>query len=192
MMKCPDPEAIREYLSSIERSGARKSELVPAAVLVPLVVCGGEYSFLFTERTNTVEHHRGQISFPGGVADPGDADAVATALRETEEEIGVPAASVQILGILNDFGTPTGFYITPVVGLLGVMPALRISKEEVESVFTVPLSFFADPVNMIVRKKMVEGTEHDIFYFEHELHTIWGITAYIIRDFLRMIGMMKD
>ncbi len=191
-MKLPDPENIRQYLSMIERKPVEKNDLVKAAVFLPVIARSREYDLLFTKRSRAVEHHKGQISFPGGVCDPSDKDSIATALREMEEEIGISQSAVCVLGTLNDFGTPTGFQITPVVGLITTVPELRIQKNEVVSVFYVPLSFFVDPDNVRIEKRRVEGIEHKVFYYYYGSHTIWGATAFMIREFLKTIRVLSE
>ena len=103
-----------------------------AAVLVPLLEKAGEWHVLVTQRTNEVQHHRGQISFPGGACDTDDASLQATALRETYEEIGVPPAAVEVLGLLDDMWTSSRFAITPVVGVIPYPFAFRLNPAEVE------------------------------------------------------------
>lgn len=156
-----------------------------AAVLVPLVLDQDRLSVLLTKRTERVEYHKGQISFPGGTVDEGDVNAVATALREAEEEIGLSSGSVEVLGRLDDLEIPTGFCITPVVGLVRGMPDLVLNLDEVEEVFIVPVGFFLDPANEEVGEREWKGRMHVVYSYQFGSHRIWGATAAVIRKFLR-------
>src|SRR3989304_3539900 len=117
----------------------------PAAVLVPLLLNGGRWHLLFTRRTENVETHRGQVSFPGGRVEPGDEDAVAAALRETQEEIGVRPEDVRVLGSMDSLLTVTQYLITPVVGVLPWPYPLRPDPVEVAEVFQIPLDWLGEP-----------------------------------------------
>jgi 8-oxo-dGTP pyrophosphatase MutT (NUDIX family) len=156
-----------------------------AGVLVPLIATPGSVELLFTKRTEHVETHKGQISFPGGVVEDGDRDIVHTALREAEEELGVERADVEPLGLLEDLTTPTGFVITPVLGLFSRTPHLRPNPAEVAEVFTVPLDFFADPASAEREFKRVNGRQRELWKYQYGEHLIWGATAMIIRSLLR-------
>ena len=149
------------------------------------------WHLLMTKRSDDVEHHKGQISFPGGAVDRGDKDIVATALRETEEEIGLPAASVEVLGLHDDHETPTGFIMTPVVGYVKRMPALTPRLEEVGEILEVPVSLFFDASKERVVKMERMGKEIDVYFFDFGKHEIWGATARISRDFLQELADTK-
>ena len=186
-------ERIRRLLVSAFATDKRQSLSLEgfstAGVLVPLVNAGAEYEFLLTKRTETVETHKGQISFPGGMAETHDADIIATALRETDEEIGLGRAAIEVIGLLDDLPTPTGFVITPVVGMVETLPALAPNPHEVAEILRVPFSFFAETRN--ARKEMREfrGTQREVWYYETGGHTIWGATAMIIRSLLTRLGL---
>jgi 8-oxo-dGTP pyrophosphatase MutT (NUDIX family) len=152
---------------------------VPAAVLVP-VIMGAQPSILLTKRTSHLSKHAGQVSFPGGRIDPGDAGPEAAALREAREEIGLPPASVEVLGRLTDHVTGTGYRITPVLALLP--PALRyeISPHEVESIFELPVSVVLDPDAPRLQRQHVGGVWRDYWVWPHPDHFIWGATAAIL------------
>ena len=183
-MPTPTRTAIRSFLAAYERTLVEGPGLKHAAVLIPLIEHGGSLRVLFTKRTDQVEHHKGQISFPGGMAEPQDADCIATALRETEEETGIARSDIEVLGICDDFRTPTGFRITPVVGYLASMPQLRIHNVEVDEAFTVPLDFFLDPRNERIEKREHGKTVLTISFFDYGEYCIWGATAAILRRFL--------
>ena len=134
-------------------------EFTRAAVLVPLIRSAETTHVLLTLRTHDVETHKGQISFPGGVADEIDSGSVATALRETREELGIDPSLVKVLGILDDLATPTGFVITPVVGFLSGMPSMVPNPSEVAETFTVPLDVFRDTDEGEIGNAGVSGSE---------------------------------
>ncbi len=188
-VRMPSIDEIEGILAS------RRSHVVPdtgelrAGVLIPLIGAGDEYDCLLTQRTDLVEHHKGQVSFPGGAADRGDADIIATALRETHEEVGIDPADVRVVGMLDEFRTHTGFIVTPVVGYLPKLPDLTIQRDEVAEAFTAPLRFFADGGNMTSDKRLIDGMLREVYFFRYRGFLIWGITARIIRDF---VGLLDD
>ena len=165
---------------------ARQTVTIPnysrAAVLVPLVETDSSLQLLFTMRTNSVETHKGQISFPGGMVEKDDNDLIHTAVREAEEEIGLPSSAIEIVGMLDDMATPTGFIITPVVGTIRQLPPLAPNPDEVEEVFQVPLAFFLEKENGRSEQRELKGKMREIWFYEHEGKTIWGVTAFIIRS----------
>lgn len=153
------------------------ADLTPAAVLVPLVDRPDGLTALFTQRTDHLLHHAGQISFPGGHMDPGDASAEETALRETEEEIGLHRRHVEIAGRLNEYITRTGFSVTPVVGLVHPPFDLNLDPDEVADVFEVPLAFLLDPANHQRHSREFEGRNRHFYAMPYEDYFIWGATA---------------
>ncbi len=185
----PSLEHIVSYLRSHtpQRISSTGSSLKRAAVLVPLVLEDGHLSVLLTKRTDVVEHHKGQISFPGGAVDSADSDAIATALREAEEEIGLDRATVTILGELDDLEIPTGFVVTPVVGSINGMPDLVLNVDEVEEAFCVPVGFFLDEANEEVGEREWRGRKFAVYSYQFGAHRIWGATAAVIRSFLRSV-----
>lgn len=153
--------------------------LVPAAVLVA-VVQRPEPSLLLTTRTAHLRNHGGQVAFPGGRIDPEDSDAVAAALREAEEEIGLAARHVEILGVSDSYQTGTGYHIAPVVGLIPPDLSFRLSPHEVVDTFEVPLGFALDPANQQLREAEWKGRMRRFYVIEHGGRTIWGATAGIL------------
>jgi 8-oxo-dGTP pyrophosphatase MutT (NUDIX family) len=151
--------------------------LRPAAVLVPLVDRPEGMSVLLTQRTAHLTAHAGQIAFPGGKVDPEDIDAVAAALRETEEEIGLARQHVTLIGRLDTYVTGTGFEITPVVGIVSTPFTLSIDPFEVADVFEVPLTFVVDPVNHRRTERLFEERQRVFFVLPYENRNIWGATA---------------
>jgi 8-oxo-dGTP pyrophosphatase MutT (NUDIX family) len=167
-----------------------------AAVLIPLIRSdrADDYNLLLTLRTETVEHHKGQVSFPGGAADDTDANEIATALREAEEEVGIPASDIRILGTLDAIAASSHFHITPVVGYLEHTPHLILQPSEVAEVFYVPLSFFSDPANETTETRLIERLLRKVYFYRYQGFTIWGITAMIIHQFVQLLesGMHKQ
>ena len=165
--------------------------LAKAAVLFLFFVRDGSLEILLTQRTDTVEHHKGQVSFPGGMTDDGDLHAEDTALREAEEEIGLVRSAVEIVGRTDDFVTPTGFAITPVIGILKEDPPLRLNQDEVEAVFFTPLGLFLDPSAEEAFEREWEGQSQVVFSYQYGQFRIWGVTATIIRTFLRRVAGLE-
>ena len=152
-------------------------QVVPAAVLVPLVNQPEGITVLLTQRTGHLHDHAGQISFPGGRVDEGDADRTATALREAAEEIGIAPCAVEIIGALPEWDIPTGFRVTPVVGW--IEPPLELSPDtfEVAEVFEVPLEFFLDPANHTRHCDEINGRKRNYYAMLYQGRNIWGATA---------------
>ena len=160
----------------------------PAAVLVPLIVDEQPpLSVLLTRRTDHLHHHPGQISFPGGRVEAQDSTPVDTALRETEEEIGLDRRHVELLGALPDYYTGTGFRVTPVVGLVHPPFELRLDAFEVAEAFEVPLRHFLDPANHQRHSLMHEGRERQFHAMPYKDYFIWGATAGILMSLYRML-----
>ena len=151
--------------------------LRPAAVLVPLIDREGGFTVLFTRRTAHLAHHAGQISFPGGHIEPDDGGPIETALRETEEEVGLHRRHVRILGRLDTYITRTGFVVTPVVGLVQPPFATAPDPYEVDEVFEVPLSFLLDPANHQRCSAEFEGVTRYFYAMPYNDYYIWGATA---------------
>jgi 8-oxo-dGTP pyrophosphatase MutT (NUDIX family) len=164
------------------------AEIRTAAVMVPVVVREDELRVLFTVRTDHLYDHAGQISFPGGRTDPGDATVFDTALRESTEEIGLPRERVEVLGTLNEYITVTGYRVTPVIGLISAPPPLKLDAFEVADVFEVPLAFLLDPKNHQCNTVVHRGRERQYYAVPFGARYIWGATAGMLMNFCRYLG----
>ena len=170
--------------------GARpvRETLTPASVLIPIVARETEPTMLFTRRTAHLKEHSGQVSFPGGRVEPQDAGPEATALRETQEEIGLEARHVELLGRLPEYHTRTGFRITPVIGVLTPPFELRRDEHEVDEIFEVPLAFLLDPANHQRQSREWQGELRWFFAISYQRHYIWGATAGILVNLYRHVS----
>lgn len=180
---------LRVSFSAKERRTIAVEGFRPAAVLVPVIATAAGMEFLLTKRTEDVETHKGQISFPGGMRDREDASPEATALRETEEELGIAPSRIDVLGLLDDIATPTGFVITPVVGLLTELPPLAPNPAEVAETFTVPWKVFLDPANGRTEARVFMGERRTIWFYDTGRHVVWGATASIIHALLSRLKL---
>lgn len=154
-----------------------KLPLTAAAVLVPLMERTEGLTILLTQRTEHLAEHAGQVAFPGGRVDPGDADAIATALREAEEEIGLARRLVEPIGQLDTYVTRTGYEVTPVVGLVQPRFELVLNPLEVADAFELPLSYLLDEANRRMESRIYNGIERHFWTVPWENHFIWGATA---------------
>jgi 8-oxo-dGTP pyrophosphatase MutT (NUDIX family) len=161
-----------------------------AAVLIPLARVEGEWHLLFTRRTDSVDHHKGQVSFPGGRTDPEDESPEATALRETYEEVGIKHSDVQLMGALGEYLTVSNYLVTPVVGIIPWPYTFTIHTPEVGRVFTIPLDWLADASHHqeLVRKETGRGF---ITYLPYDGELLWGVTARITVNFLIALGLAE-
>lgn len=159
--------------------GETAPALTPAAVLIA-VVTHDRPTILFTRRTDTLRRHAGQVAFPGGRIDPEDADATAAALREAHEEVALPPAAVEVIGVTDVYATGTGYHITPVIGLVAPNLPLVPAAAEVASIFEVPLDFLLDPANHQLRQSEWQGRLRSYYVIAWETHAIWGATAAMV------------
>jgi 8-oxo-dGTP pyrophosphatase MutT (NUDIX family) len=165
----------------------------PASVLIPLVVRDGQTSVLLTQRTSHLHDHAGQISFPGGRQDEADADVVATALREAQEEIGLAPELVDVIGTMPHYLTITGYRVTPIVALIERPFQLTLDDFEVDEAFEVPLSFLMDPANHERRRYDWEGQSRTFYAMPYaqsavRRYFIWGATAAMLRNFYHLLA----
>ena len=191
------PEFLRQRLAERTPAVRPEWEVRQAAVLVPLYLDGRDWHVLFTQRTDLVETHKGQVSFPGGRVDPGDASRVETALREAEEEIGLRREDVTVLGQLDELLTVTQYQITPIVGLFPWPYSFVLSTAELSEVFGAPLAWLADPANLEIkmREPIVPGRKIPVYYLHYQGYTIWGATARMLLNLIEvaqpMLGGVK-
>jgi 8-oxo-dGTP pyrophosphatase MutT (NUDIX family) len=177
----------RARLAGRERRVVVGGPLVKAAVLVPLLD-RGEPFIVFAKRTDRVGTHRGQVSFPGGRVDPTDAGFLEAALREAEEEIGLPRAAVEPLGALDDTETvATQFIITPYVGVVRAPVVWQPDGQEIEKVIEVPLAALRDRANLRVEHRERGGVLHEVLFWDYQGETIWGATARILKHYLDLL-----
>jgi 8-oxo-dGTP pyrophosphatase MutT (NUDIX family) len=160
-----------------------------AAVLVPVLKKPEGLSILLTQRTDHLHDHAGQISFPGGRMDAGDIDLRATALRESQEEIGLESGRVEIIGTLPEYLTVSGYRVTPVVALVDPQPHYPVDAFEVADVFDVPLSFLMDPANHEVRVWSGEGERRRFYAMPYQDRFIWGATAGMLRNLYHFLKL---
>ncbi len=192
-MRPPVPSAdfIRKRLAEQPRRAQRHDGYRHAAVLMPLLPADGEWAVLLTRRNSDLPHHKGQVAFPGGSVDEGE-NCIEAALREAYEEIGLTPSRVEVLGCHDDIWTPSGFIISPVVGVLPDLDGLEANPAEVARMFSVPLSFFTEEREGQRQILRHEGIDREVFFYTWEAETIWGATALMLRNFLGLIGLLDD
>ncbi len=178
---------IEKILSKRERKVMEQLQLPHAAVLVPLFEKEGNCHILFTKRTDQVKHHKGEISFPGGVFDQEDVDLKRTAFREAFEEIGLRENDVQIIGVLDDILTISDFIVTPFVGLFPHPYPLKVSAIEIAELIEVPVRILLDEKNSGEIEIVKEGESRIVFAYQYGKHIIWGATARILKQLLDLL-----
>lgn len=171
-----------DHMMNPDRVIFASGPLKPAAVLVPLLCHRNALHILLTHRAANLARHAGQIAFPGGRVDPGDPDPAACALRETEEEIGLPRRQVRLLGALDPYLTATGYVVAPIVGAVAPGFRLRLDPGEVASSFEVPLDFVLDESNHRLESGEFQGRERHWWAIPYGEHYIWGATAGMLRN----------
>jgi len=196
------PEYITQKLLESRKSGddsdgyaeipvKPNTRLKCAAVLVPLAFSGGEWHLLFTRRTDRVQSHKGQVSFPGGACDAGETTPEQTALREAEEEIGMQREDVQVLGRLSKLITISSYRVTPVVGIIPFPYAFKVAGVEVARVFTIPLLWLSDRNNYW--EFVLRDSERSLItYHPFDGELLWGATARMTVTFLKTIGTLEN
>ena len=174
----------------VQEEGGEDLPLTPAAVLFPIVLRDGGETVLLTQRTAHLRDHAGQISFPGGRVEVEDLSPIHTALRETQEEIGLASKHIEVIGFLPEYRTGTGFRVTPVVAL--VHPPFELSPDqfEVAEVFEVPLAFLLDPINHKEHSLHYRGALRHFFAMPYGDYFIWGATAGMIRSLTERLGSL--
>ncbi len=186
----PSPtDVARKALSQRVKQAVADPSLMPAAVLLLLYPKDGEYCVLLNKRSQLVEYHKGEISFPGGARDPEDRDFLDTALRETEEEMGINRADVTILGELDDVETSSGFRVQVFVGEILSQYPFKPSAVEIAEVVEIPIASLRDPANLRVETRWEDGAPATSYAYAYNQHLIFGATARILQQFLEV---MKD
>jgi 8-oxo-dGTP pyrophosphatase MutT (NUDIX family) len=180
-------ETIAQLLEQRKIEILPRGDFIPAAVLVPLFLDHGHSHILFTQRSMEVRDHKGQISFPGGRWEESDADLRQTALRETEEELGIAPSEVEVLGELGQLVTPTGYHITPYVGLIPHPYAYRLNPTEIAGIIEVPLEHLLEPQNLRLERGEFFNSLTEMPYFQFKQHVIWGATGRITRELTELI-----
>lgn len=183
---------IRDLLAKRVKTIIRDLTHKEAAVLIPIFVCNGEYYLLFTQRTENLKYHKGQISFPGGRKDEVDPTLLATAIRESEEEIGLNPADVHIIGELDDFKTLSSSYvISPFVGTIPYPYNFKANQHEIEKIIEVPLASLLDERNWRVEVREWNGLPLTNEYFTYNGDIIWGATGRILKHFLTILAPIR-
>jgi 8-oxo-dGTP pyrophosphatase MutT (NUDIX family) len=180
-------DRIRDCLAALTPRKLTNGFTREAAVLMPVFEWEYEYHFLLTRRTEEVQTHKGQISFPGGMRESGE-ELIKTALRETFEEVGIEESKIEPLGRFHDYISIHSYRVTPFAGFINgpftTIPQIR----EVAEVLQVPFRIFQDPERLRVEKRIVANKEEDVYFYSYGTHQIWGLTARIIKDFMEALN----
>ncbi len=179
-------EDVRRRLAAQPRRDPEQGNARRAAVLVPLFVREQMLWVVFTRRTDTVEHHRGQISFPGGAEEPIDEDLSATALRETHEELGILPQDVRLLGTLSPIVTVTDFYVAPFVAAIPQPYVFAPAESEIAEVVEAPVAALSDPA--VKETRSLPGRDEPVLFYRYGAHVIWGATAGILSELLEALA----
>jgi len=190
---CTDADALYAHIKN--RLGKHKPQTYkfedaparPAAVIIPLFFKNGEAHMDFTQRTEKVNKHKGQVSFPGGTQDDTDADSLQAALRETHEEMGILPQDITVLGRTDNFLTNTHFLVTPWVGHFPYPYEYVISRDEIEKVIEVPLIHLLDDGSFEIRDWERNGKWYKIHFYEYNGDVIWGVTGFLLSNFLHIV-----
>ncbi len=180
-------EKLRKYLSKHRARYIKDIRRLSSAVLLPIFFKNNQWHVLFIKRTDTVEHHKGQVSFPGGRREPEDKTLKDTALREFYEEIGIPPEDIEILGKLNDGTTLSSNYIvSPYVGLIPYPYQFKPDAREIAYIFDVPITELLSASSLKMEDRFLEGRQVKSYFFDTGHEVIWGATARILKQFLEI------
>lgn len=184
-------DRIRQIVAAHTRQRIPTGDLIPAAVLIPLIERDGRVHLLMEKRPENLTTHKGQVSFPGGAREPGDEDAVATALREAHEEVGLDPADVEVFGTIDDFVTVTRFRVTPVVGRIPNGYPYRPQPAEVEALLEPPWELFeAEPPGRSLMEH--DGQAFEVVTYPFADYQIWGATARMTRSLVELVQAAGD
>ena len=188
------PDLLNQVLAHRDKKTVGDSSLTPASVLLLLYPKDGEYCILLNKRSDQVEHHKGEISLPGGARDPEDRDSLETALRETEEEMGIQRGDVTVLGELDEVATRSRFLVQVFAGTIEYPYKFKPSAIEIAEVLEVPISALRDPANLRVETHLGNGTSVTSYAYAYNQHLIYGATAKILQQFLELLeeGQAKE
>lgn len=188
------PDLIKKALAQRVKQVVSDSSLMPAAVLLLLYPKDGEYCVLLNKRSELVEHHKGEISLPGGARDPEDRDFLETALREAEEEMGIDRADVTILGELDDVVTRTNFGVRVYIGAIPYPYSFQPSPIEIAEVVEVPISSLCNLTNIRCETRWVDGLPVTAYSYAYNQHLVYGVTGKILQQFLEILegGLKKE
>ena len=184
------PAILKQVLAERVKVDITGSDLMPAAVLILLYAKNGSFHVLLNKRSELVEYHKGEISFPGGARDPEDRDFVDTALRETEEEMGVSRGDITILGQLDDIITRTNFGVRVYVGTIPYPYPFNPSADEIAEVLEIPISVLQDPTNLLQDARLVDGDLSITISYACDGHVVFGATATILEQFLDIYSQL--
>jgi len=184
--------AVRRVLSQTPKSTLVDPELTPAGVMVLMYAVDGRYRVLLNVRSDTVEEHKGEISFPGGRRDEGDETLLDTALRETHEEMGIRPEDVEVLGELDDQTTNSNYAISPFVGTIPSPYPFKVNEREVAKIIEVPVSALLDGYGIRDEVRMVDGQPVSSPLYSYEGHLIFGATAKVLSRFLELLDTATD
>jgi 8-oxo-dGTP pyrophosphatase MutT (NUDIX family) len=181
-------DRIRNFLATLKPRTLTDGFSRQAAVLMPVFEWDSEDHFLLTRRTEEVQTHKGQISFPGGMRE-GNEGLVKTALRETFEEVGIEENRIEILGRYHDYMSITNFRVTPFVGFIHGPFTTKPQIREVAEILQVPLRILTDPSRLRIDNSRDMYPEREVYYYSYGTHEIWGLTALIIKNFLEELNL---
>ncbi|MBL7994584.1 CoA pyrophosphatase [bacterium] len=178
---------IRSIYDKHDKRRIETGSQIPASVLIPFFEKDGQTFILFAKRTQTVRHHKGQISFPGGALDGIDKDLLHAALRETEEEIGIKKDNVDVIAELDDMVTPTNFHVTPFVGIIPYPYEFNLNPHETAELIEIPLSHLLNNQYHRLGYRRFLNRTYEIHYYDYKEHTVWGVTGLILFELLEKL-----
>ena len=181
------PEIIRQALAQRVVERVDGTGMIPAAVMILLYRKEGEYCILLNKRSEEVEHHKGEMSFPGGARDPEDLDLLETALRETEEEMGIKREDITVLGEMDEIVTRSNFQVSVFTGTIEYPYKFTPSAIEIAEVVEFPVAALIDPVNRRVETRWIDGMPLTSYSYVHEEHVVFGATARILQSCIEIL-----